>query len=226
VRDFQFFEATREGVGYGHLAPVRVEMHGMQERVLCARDSFDDIALFRCPTKCRKPPATNDQDLYLALFPNLWSINGAEYRKLIGMRRVVPWPTWLPVAAHAYFLKAVGNWTMKDREKVLAEQYFCSELVVATLSAFGMTIVRNSSMSADQVSPNHLADPTHSTLEEVAGFASSADQGADLAPSAVLVTKQIVARVHSQRGIVKQTKELQVLNAAMQTALRRARGRG
>jgi hypothetical protein len=208
-KDYQLFEAVTDGVGFGALEPVRVELQDDgRYRVLCSSRSFNDIALYRCPPELRSHPGNDDFKLLLALQASFFSVNGSEYRRGTGLSKVVRLPRWIPASVRQGLLKIAGDIALGDRRKILTEEYFCSELVVSILQGLGLPILKDPSACPDEISPNDLANATLSNLVEVSGFPCSANPTAKLAENYVLITQKMAAMAISQKGVVKPTKEL------------------
>ena len=209
VRDYQLFEATTTGVGFGALVPKRIEIESGRQKVLCSTEGFRDVAVFRCPPQCRKPPSDHDDRLLFALYPLLWSLNGVEYKKLGEFKNIKSRFDWIPKSVRAQILKHAGALFLKDQKKILVQEFFCSELVVHALSEVGMQVMKNNDACPAEISPKDLADGSISNLIEESGAICTANPSATTASESVLAVAQMFATPSSNKRIVKMTKELQ-----------------
>lgn len=209
VRDYQIFEATTTGVGFGALVPGRIEIESGRQKVLCSTAAFKEVAVFRCPPGFRQAPSDHDDRLLFALYPLLWSLNGFEYKKLGDFKNIKSRLDWIPKAVRAKILKHAGALFLNDQKKTLVEEFFCSELVVHVLSEVGMQILKSPNACPAEMSPKDLADAAVSNLVEEAGAICAANPSAETASASVLAVAQMFATPSSNKRTVKLTKELQ-----------------
>lgn len=223
VSNYHVFEAVTEAVGYGSLEPIRLESRGHRFRALCSNSKFEEIALYRCPDLLRNPPGNNDTKLLFALDAIFRELNGSEYARGPHFNNVVPLPRIVPDSVKKFVLKTAGKAFLNDGEKILSQEYFCSELVSVVLHAVGLPILKNPPTCPSGISPNDLANPSISNLEEVPDFLCHPEPNAALMPDSFLMIEQMQARAISNRKIVKATKELRELTNRIMTQMSQRR---
>jgi hypothetical protein len=218
VREYQIFEATTTGVGFGALEPSRIELlPGGKQRVLCSTQHWREVAAFRCPDHFRHGPSRTDDDLLIALYPLLWNLNGLEYKRLLHFAGIKSRFDWIPRPVRAYLLEKIGNRFLKDHRKILVEEFFCSELVPYVLCEVGMEILKKAAACPSTLSPKDLADHSITNLIEIADALRKPDPAAAVADASHLTVARMIASPSSKKSVVKQTKEL----AALTDAIRR-----
>ena len=229
VSNYQLFEATRTGVGFGALVPSRIEVKSNRRRVLCSTEDLKEIAVFRCPQSLRRPPSDNPNRLLTAIYPLLWTLNGLEYKKLADFKNIKSRLNWIPETVRGYILKHLGNVFLKDHRKVLEQEFFCSELVVYVLSKQGMQVLKQQDTGPSTLSPNDLGNTSISNLQEVPAAICQADHSAQTQGGSSLLVEQMFATPISDKNVVKMTKELQSLSERIlreaTEAIGRQRGR-
>ena len=219
VHNYDVFEARRDGVGFSSLTPVRAEVApGKAPRILCSMDDYEHISLFRCPGKLRTD-RSRDSELMLTMYPLLLSLNGVEYKRLRGLAKLKTRFDWIPGPIRTKALAVAGVFA-GDRQKVLTQEYFCSELVVHVLTKVGLPVLKNSAQCPDEISPNDLSNSVVSNLIEIPDFVCSADLSAVAAPSYVLASAKVRAQVTSSKTVVKRTRELAELTDAILADMR------
>jgi hypothetical protein len=153
------------------------------------------------------------------MYPLLLSLNGVEYARLVRLAHIKTKFNWISETMRKKALQMAG-FVAGDQEKILTQEYFCSELVVYVLTTVGFPVLKNPAQCPDEISPNDLSNPAISNLIEIPRVVCSADSAVADTPINVLGVAKMQAQVFPLKRFAKATKELAKLTESIVTNMR------